>query len=268
MTVADCITRLEEFAPTRLAESWDNVGLLVGDRAEVVRRVLTCLTLTPDVAREAIDSQADLIVTHHPVLFRPVQRITADTVEGALLLDLIRSQIAVYSPHTAYDSAREGINRQIAEALGLTDVVPLRPVSGDASIDAAVEGGGRCGRLRESVTLANLARCIGELLRARGVQLVGQPDRTVSRVAIACGAAAEYLPDAARQDCDVLITGEARFHACLDARSLGVALILPGHYATERPAVESLAEHMAREWPGVEAWASRVETDPVQWSLL
>lgn len=263
MTLADCLARLETLAPPALAESWDNVGLLIGDRAQGVRRVLTCLTLTPDVAREAIDEQVDLIVTHHPVLFRPVQRITSETLEGALLLGLIRNAVAVYSPHTAYDSAPEGINQQLAETLGLTGIEPLRPAA--ESAEAKTAGGGRCGDFPVPVTLASLAAQAGRVLRARGVQYVGDAERKVSRLAVACGSAAEFLPDAARAGCDALLTGEARFHACLEARELGLALILPGHYATERPAVEALAVRIAAEWPGVQAWASRCETDPLHW---
>ena len=269
MTVADCIARLEDLAPPALAEAWDNTGLLIGDRAAVVTRVLTCLTLTPDVAREALDAQVNLIVTHHPVLFQPVQRLTTETSEGAMLQELIRARIAVYSAHTAYDSASDGINTQIARRLGLVDVVPLRPAAiitaGSGSAAGPLAGGGRHGRLVMPQSLGELTRLVQQALSARGVHYVGDAGRIVTRVAIACGAAAEFLADATRGGCDVLITGEARFHACLEARTSGVALILPGHYATERPAMEQLAERIAGDWPGVEAWASRVETDPLQW---
>jgi dinuclear metal center YbgI/SA1388 family protein len=273
MTLADCVARLESLAPPHLAESWDNVGLLIGDRAEPIHRILTCLTLTPDVAREAIDSQVDLVITHHPVLFRPVQRITSDTVAGAMLLELMRCRISVYSPHTAYDSAAGGINHQIAIGLKLATIAPLRlatgfPLNPATNADSAAVGGGRWGSLPQPLLYRELLANLKTLLRCRGLQFVGDLDRRVARVAIACGAAAEYLADAARVGCDVLITGEARFHDSLEARNLGVALVLAGHYATERPAMESLAQRIQAEWPGIEAWASRVEIDPIQWSLV
>lgn len=264
MTLSDCLSRLAAIAPLELAESWDNVGLLVGDRAQGVRRVLTCLTLTPDVAREAIDEQADLIVTHHPVLFRPVQRLTSDTLEGAMLLSLIRNAVAVYSPHTAYDNAVQGINQQLADRLELTDVQPLRPAAAlSSSAETASLGSGRRGLLPQPQTLSQLREQVQRSLSTSAVQFVGDPDRRIARLAIACGSAAEYLADAAKADCDALLTGEARFHACLEARALGVALILAGHYATERFAVETLAARITAEWPGIEAWASRCETDPL-----
>ncbi len=108
LTIAAIAAFLEDIAPLRLAEEWDNVGLLVGDPARPVERVMTCLTVTPQSAAEAIEAGADLIVTHHPLPFAPTKRITTDTTSGRLLLDLIAAQVAVYSPHTAFDSAAAG----------------------------------------------------------------------------------------------------------------------------------------------------------------
>src|SRR5215204_4410218 len=111
LTLAAVCEFLDVFAPPILAAEWDNVGLLVGDRSQRVERVLTCLTITPAVAGEAIRERADLIVTHHPLPFRPLKRLTADDPTGRLLLDLIRAGVAVHSPHTAFDSAAAGINQ-------------------------------------------------------------------------------------------------------------------------------------------------------------
>lgn len=125
-TVAQALDHLERLLPSRLAADWDNVGLLLGDRAAPVSRVMTCLTVTPSTAAEAITHQAQLIVSHHPILFRGVKRLTTDNTEGRMLLDLARAGVAVYSPHTAFDNARDGINEFIASHLDLTDLVPLR----------------------------------------------------------------------------------------------------------------------------------------------
>src|SRR5262245_27836085 len=113
-TAANVIDFLDKFAPPALAADWDNVGLLLGDRKAVVRRVMTCLTVTPESAAEAVAEQAELIVTHHPVLFRPVQRLTDSTPDGRLLLPLLRAGVAVYSPHTAFDNTAGGINDGLA----------------------------------------------------------------------------------------------------------------------------------------------------------
>lgn len=259
---------LAELAPLELAEEWDNVGLLVGRTGETVDRVLTCLTITPDVVDEAVDKSADLIVSHHPVLFRPRQEITFDSVEGAMLIRLIQADVAVYSPHTAYDSARQGINAQLAETLGLHNVRPIRPV--DEAMRAADPnlaglGSGRIGTLSESTTLKRFTELVAQKLpSAAGIQYVGDPDRTISAVGVACGSAAEFQGDARKLGADVLLTGEARFHACLEARSNDFALVIAGHYATERPAVQRLADLIRDACPGVTVEASDVESDPLQ----
>jgi dinuclear metal center YbgI/SA1388 family protein len=361
-TVAEFAAHLERFAPCATAAEWDNVGLLLGDPAAHVARVLTCLTLTPDVAEEAVREGAQLVVTHHPVLFRGAKKLTANTPDGAAVLPLLRAGIAVYSPHTAFDNCAGGINDGLCARLGVQNARPLRakdgkrqcklvafvpdgdlekvseavfaagagvignyeqcsarlagtgtffpraganPVVGQVgrreevsewrfevvvpeplvpAVVAALKrahsyeevafdvyplkplaggGEGRIGELAEPCTLGALAARAKSELRANGVQLVGDAERVVRTVAVACGAAGEYLSDAIKRKADVFVTGEVRFHEALTARGANVGLILPGHYATERPAVEALADQLRAAFAGVEAWASRAERDPL-----
>lgn len=362
MQVADLVSTLNRWFPLELAEDWDNVGLLIGDPETPVQSVMTCLTVTPDSAREAIQQGANVIVSHHPILFRPVKRLTADGRER-YLYDLIRAGIAVYSPHTAFDSALSGINEQIAQRLELEEVRPLRPTpeetkfkvvvfvpesdlaevqdamfqagagvigeyqecsfrltgtgtfrGSEASnptvgqkgrreevaehrLEVLVEGhcldrvlaamrlahsyeepafdvyplktftknvgAGRMGRLSASTTLDELAKRAGRGLGCSFVQYVGNPQQACSLVSIGCGSAAEFLRDAKSAGCDAFITGEARFHDLLEAESRGVGLVLLGHYASERFAVETLAERIQKEWPVLNVWASKEEHDPI-----
>lgn len=260
--VADVCAWLDRFAPPELAESWDNTGLLAGDPRGSVTRVLTCLTFTPDVAAEVAAAGVQLVVAHHPVLFRPVQQLTTATADGRALLTLIQSGGALYSPHTRFDSARQGINQRLAESLHLVDIRPLRPATTGDQPDA---GGGRIGRLREP---CRFDEWIEEVKRTLGLTVaacVGNGKRQVSSIAVACGAAAEFLQDARRAGGDVLITGEARFHDALLARELEIGLILAGHYATERPAVETLAQDLAAAFPQLDVRASHAERDPLRW---
>jgi dinuclear metal center YbgI/SA1388 family protein len=366
LALAAVLDFLERFAPPGLAADWDNVGLLLGDRAAAVRRVMTCLTVTPESAAEAIEEGAQLIVTHHPILFRPVKRLTTATPEGSILLALIRAGVAVYSPHTAFDNTHGGINELLARRLGLVEVVPLRRQPGtsqckvvvfvpDADLagvsdalfaagaghigrysecsfrlagtgtffgsDATnptvghkgrreevsewrleavcpedrvapviaamrrahsyeepafdvyplrpmpgVLGEGRLGRLPQPAPLGELARGVKAALKANRVQTVGDPGRLVERLALVCGAGGEFLPDACRAKADALLSGEMRFHDYLAAQAQGLALVLPGHYATERFGVEELAARLEEEMPGLEVWASRREQDPVGWT--
>ena len=259
ITVRDVAQFLEAFAPAQLAESWDNVGLLVGSSAQRVERAMTCLTITPESVAEAVRKRAELIVSHHPLPFRPLKRLTSDTPEGRLLLALIEARIAVYSPHTAFDSAEQGINQRLAAGLQLEEIEPLVPGEYPGL------GAGRFGSLPAPLTLLELSERVKRLVAIEHAQAVGALDRSVSTVAVACGSAGEFLPAAQQAGCDVLVTGEVRFHTCLEAEALGVGLVLAGHFASERFAVEQLAEVLARQFPALDVWASADEKDPLHW---
>mgnify|MGYP002635784526 CR=1 FL=1 len=257
-TVSDVIAFLENFAPPALAEDWDNVGLLVGREAAEVRQIMTCLTLTPDVAAEAVQQGVQMVVSHHPVLFRAAKKITDATSEGRMLLHLIENGVAVYSPHTSFDSAELGINQQLAESFGLSEIQPIRPSENVEGL-----GSGRVGRLAHSVPLTEFLGTVRSAVGSEYVEFSGSSDAPVLQVAVACGAAAEFLTDGIRLGCDTFVTGEARFHSALEARAEGINLILLGHYSSERPAVEQLAKTLAVEFTNAEIYASRAETDPL-----
>lgn len=255
-TIADAVRLLEEIAPLALAEEWDNVGLLVGDPAARLGRAMTCLTLTPDVADEAIEQGVDLIVTHHPLPFRPVQRITTESILGDTLWRLIRAGVAVYSAHTAFDSAVQGINQQWGEGLGLKDPVPFSP-------SEEAEGGvGRVGEF-QAADFQELIAGVKRVAKIDSVRVVAPSVRTPKRVAIACGSGGSLMEMAISAGADAFITGEMTFHDCLAARSQGIGVVLTGHFASERFAMETLARRLAESLPGVEIGASEAETDPL-----
>ncbi|MEM7811962.1 MAG: Nif3-like dinuclear metal center hexameric protein [Planctomycetota bacterium] len=241
-TVADVCAYLEEIAPLALAADWDNVGLLLGDPAAEVKKVMTCLTLTPDVAEEAVAKGVDLVVTHHPIFFKPVQRVTAETWEGAVILKLAAAGCAVYSVHTAWDDAGGGINDMLSAVIPLDNIKPIRP-----NTDGV--GSGRCGRLKTSMTLNDVAA------RFRGALGPGAPEpyvicesgdtQTASVVGVACGSAIGFLEDAIAVGCDTFVTGEAKLHEALAARQAGVGLILLGHFASESFAMLELRNKVA-----------------------
>ncbi len=258
-TISAVAEFLERFGRTRLAADWDNVGLLVGDRAAEVRRIMTCLTVTAESVAEAVAERADLIVTHHPLPFRPLRRLTSETPEGRHLLALIAAGIGIYSPHTAFDSAGQGINQRLAEGLTLTDIRPLMADALEPTI-----GVGRHGTLSAPLSLESLAKTVARFLGIDTVQIVGLPTAEVRTVAIACGSAGELLADAQRAKCDAFVTGEARFHTCLEAEAMGIALVLTGHFASERFAVEQLANVLGAQFAGVAVWACRRERDPLR----
>ena len=258
-TVLEICSYLEKLAPTNLAESWDNVGLLLGRRNRPVQRLMTCLTLTAPVSAEAVERQAQMIVTHHPILFRATKKITDATEEGRILLQLAEAGIAVYSPHTAFDSADRGINQQLAENLGLQHIQALRPGGDDAN-----SGAGRFGVLENPLDRQEFLEKVAMTVQSRSLEVCWHENQPVNQVAVACGAAAEFLEDAIRAGCDTFLTGEARFHSVLEAQSRGINLILTGHFASERPAIEQLAKEIAQQYPEIDCFPGDSDRDPLK----
>lgn len=250
---------LRQLAPLPTAESWDNVGLLIGRPERIVSRLMTCLTLTPAVAREAVAINVQMIVTHHPVLFRATKTITSDTIEGCMLLDLIEAGIAVYSPHTAFDNAEWGINQWLAESLGLNSIEPLR------QFPQGIRGGsGRMGVFAESHSKQEFLEKLATAVGAEYLEVGWHGAECVKNVGLACGSAAEYLTDVFQTECDTFVTGEVRFHSAVECQSRGVNLVLTGHFNSERPAVVRLACVLSDRLSGVECFASGVDRDPLE----
>ena len=259
-TIAHVTAALELIAPLHLAADWDAVGMLVGPRRQEITRVMTCLSLTAETAAEAVRERADLVVTHHPLPFRPVPRITADTATGRVLLDLIGAGIGVWSPHTAWDSAAGGINDQLAALVGLEHVAPLAhdPLH-------PLAGFGRAGTAPAGWSVERVARHVAERLAAGGVQVAGDAARPAGRVGIVCGSGGDAIAAVAAAGCTTFLTGEIRLHHAIEARALGVAVIAVGHHASERFSMDVLARRLAEAVAGLTCWSSHDEADPLPW---
>lgn len=249
---------LSELAPLKRAESWDNVGLIVGDRSAAISAVMTCLTITPNVVDEAVQKGVDLIVAHHPLPFRPLAKITSDSITGSMLWRLIGAQVAVYSAHTAFDSAADGINQTWAESIALESIRPLTEPNDQNDL-----GAGRYGTLPSPRPAAEIIRQCGKIVGSDIVRAAGDTEQLVKKVGFACGSGGSFVSDASRRGCQLLITGEATFHGCLESEALGVTLGLLGHYQSERFAMERLAERLTATFPDVSIWPSESEQDPI-----
>ena len=188
--IEDVSVFLDKFAPTRLAEDWDNVGLLVGDTDADVHRIMTCLTITPDSAAEAIDRKANLIVSHHPLPFRPIKKITTGRTPTKLLWQLINNGIAIYSPHTGFDSAADGINQSVCQRLNLTNIRPLIPIVDDPD----QLGAGRIGELDHKLEISKFVDQLKQAYTIEKLRFVGSPENQVNVVASACGSGGSSWP--------------------------------------------------------------------------
>ncbi len=259
-TVEDICSAMQSIAPLELAAEWDNVGLLLGESAQSVTRLMTTLTLSTTTVQEAIDRSASMVIAHHPLPFRPLKTITDASYYGGLVWKLASRSIAVYSPHTAWDSAKAGINQQLAELLGLQAIAPLEPTSIEGLEGC---GTGRFGVVREDVHLAGFCEQVAAGIPDARTRTV-DAGKKIRKVAIACGSGGSFLSAARRAGCDTLLTGEATYHDCLEAQAAGVNLVLVGHHASERFSLEVLARRLSGQFSDVECWASANEFDPVQ----
>ncbi len=266
-TVGSWLEVIERGWPARDALSWDRPGLQVGDPDWAVTRVLVALDVTAEVLEEAASTPGTLLVAHHPLLLRPLAALTPSTAAGALALRAARAGTAVAAAHTNLDAADDGTGTSdpVVVALDLRDVAALC-----APEHPGARPLGRVGDLPAPSTLGAVARAVALGIGAPSVRVVGDPDRTVRRVAVLGGSGADAATDALAAHADVLVTGDVRHHAALDALALGLALIDAGHHATEAAAMPvfaaRLAEHAAAAGLVAPVVLSAVRTDP--WTTM
>ncbi len=230
-TAVDLNRVVESLAPPYLALSWDNVGFQIGEHKALVRRVLCALEVTPEVLKEAKKRNAQALVVHHPLIFRPPESITDATPTGRLIMEVIRAGICLIAAHTNLDKSPNGTNRALAELLGLTALEFLEP---DATTQSEPRYGmGYIGVLQRTLSLKAFVSLLKKRLGIRYVQVVGAPERKVKNVAILTGAGGDVVGSIRAEAADVLLTGEINHHVALDARTAGIAVICAGHFATE-----------------------------------
>ncbi len=244
-TVREIENFLYSWAPRELAESWDNVGLLVGDPEAAVERVLVALDITPQVAEEALERGCQLIVAHHPVMncaWHPVQTVRADDRQGRTLTALLRGGVAAICMHTNLDAAEGGVNDILAEKLGLTQPEMLTE-----------EKIGRIGTLKCEIPLVEFTHSVIELLGCNGLRYV-DAGRPVHRVAVGGGACGCYIPQAIAAGCDTFVTSDLKYNDFLDTE--GLNLIDAGHFPTENVVCPALRDRLAEAFPAVDVLCS------------
>lgn len=233
-TVADICLAMNEIAPVKYAEEWDNPGLLLGDTNAPVKKIMLALDLMPEVAQQAIDAKVDMIITHHPVYFKLPKTLAITDIKMYFLYELIKHNIAVYAAHTNLDAAVGGVNDTLAELLGLTEVKALELADTEQAIP-------RIGMLKEPMEVADFAAKVKEALGASGVSYTygGKP---VYKVAVVGGGGISFLQDAMAAGADTLVTADVKFHAAQEALNMGMNVIDGGHQCTETPVLDKLEQ--------------------------
>ena len=259
--LSSLLVEFERFWPARHAEEWDRVGLVTGSGLAEIQKVLVAVDLSDSVIDEAIEKKAQLILTHHPLILKPIDSVAEDKLKGKLLSQLIRSAISAFSAHTNADVQLDGASTLMAREFGLVNLVPL--VSSPVGF-----GHGVIGELNNSMSLQNFAELVAETLPAvaRSVAFAGNPDREIRKVAICSGAGDSFIPAVLASDVDVFVTSDLRHHPTQDAistpRSAGpLALIDVAHWAAESLWVTAAVERI-ESLGTVTAVASNINTDP------
>lgn len=253
--VSDFLEVLEGFAPSFLKIKGDNVGLLVGDPAREVSRVMLTLDITPAVAQAAAEAGINLIVAHHPVIFQPLSSVTPADYNGAAVMTLVENRIAAICMHTNLDAATGGVNDTLARVLDLQNI-------------ELVEDGGagllRRGLLPKEMAPDVFAAYVGAKLHCRGVRYVAG-SRPVRMVTV-CGGAGGSHDDAMfalASGCDAYVTAEVKYPVTLALSFAGLTVIDAGHFHTENPVLESLRHLLARQFPEV-AFSISTHDDPMK----
>lgn len=253
------VDKFEQFWPTDHAEDWDNVGLVLGSAEHEITKVLVAVDLTHSVLDEAEALGVELILTHHPVLYKPVTTLAEDGLKGALIARAIRSGISIYSAHTNADAQKDGSSSLLAAAFGLKHLQPLVTTAGGF-------GHGCIGRLAMPVTLREFAISVSEVLptTARGTSVAGHGESLVQTVAVCGGAGDSFLSSVIASDADAYVTSDLRHHPALDAletpRDKPLALIDISHFAAESLWVDAAASRLA-SIRGLEILISNINTD-------
>lgn len=253
-TVSDIIKVLDSVAPQALAEAWDNVGLQVGDPERTVKNIWIALDPTYQVVNAACRQKVDLLVTHHPLLFKPLQSLNFRTPVGSIIDLAVRHHLTIFAAHTNLDSALGGINDILAGRIGLYDLKPLVRAHGCQRIENDVDplvapdqdvGIGRVGLLESAVDLQTLANEIKNKLKLRYLKLSGDPALPVKKVAICSGSGGSLLADFFASGAQVFISGDLRYHDARDVEASNLGLIDIGHFASEHLIIGVLAEKLA-----------------------
>lgn len=254
MLCDDMIRTLEELSPVIYAESWDNVGLLAGRRDKEVKSVLLALDASQAVVDQAVELGVQMLITHHPLLFKPVKRINTDDFIGARLVKLIQNDISCYAMHTNFDVC--GMADAAAEAMGLLHGKVLDVTFEDAG---GSMGCGRYGRLPGAMTVGECAEMIKKCFSLKNVRVYGDLERKVTLAGILPGSGGGMVELALAAGVEIYITGDLKHHEAMDACEQGLSLIDAGHFGLEHIFAPFVGKLLSKEFPGLEVHMAQEE---------
>jgi dinuclear metal center YbgI/SA1388 family protein len=250
---------LEEIAPARLAEPWDNPGLQVGSYSQKIKKIFIALDATQGSLQSAYKHHAQLLLTHHPLIFKPISCLDMDTFPGNIIFEAAKKGISIVAAHTNLDVAGEGINFLLSDLLDLQRVDVLQEIKGFEGV-----GLGRIGDLRKPSALSQVLKKVKGILGVEKLRVVGRADLKISRIAVVGGSGASLVSLASQKGADMLLTGDVGYHHAMEAESLGMALVDGGHFHTEKVAFSIFAKRF-EDMMRYRGWNSTVAVDDDEW---
>ena len=244
MKVGDVVQKIEKRLPCVWSEDWDNVGLIVGDQEKKVTKIAVALDATESSVNDALSRGCEMLVVHHPAIFRPINRIVTHSPLSRMLSAAIRGELAIYSSHTNWDSSPEGVNVILSRQIGLENVTPIM------SPHDGAWGMGAIGELAEPTTVMSLARRAKRAWGLSSLLVYGDDDTPLSRVALCGGAGGDFLQATIDRGADVFITADVSYHYLLHAQLTKTHLIVVNHGEMERSSLPNLCE-LLREVTGL-----------------
>lgn len=244
---------IESVFPLQYAMEWDNVGLLAGYRGQSVERALLCLDITSEITQEAIDSGCQMIISHHPLIFRPLTRVAGENHVQDIVYKAIQHGVCVYSAHTNMDCAKGGTNDMMADILGLQDVKAF------GGLNDEIDSIGRYGSLEDESFLYEFIGLLKTLFNTRSVRYTGDDVKKIKRVALCSGSFDGNFKGVLASNPDIFIAGEMKYHEVLDAVAYGLDVALIGHYESEVIFKEPMQKRLSKKFPGVEFLYSQRE---------
>lgn len=255
--VRDIAEAIESFAPLRLQENYDNAGLQVGDPEMEVSAVLLCLDVTEEILAEAIERSCNMIVSHHPLIFKGLKDITGRNAEQRIVIEAIRRNLAIYSAHTNLDSAWDGVSHEIAHSLGLSDIRVL-----DSRPESSSEGIGVIGST-VPVPKLEFLRKVKETFNVKALRYSSvSPGLVIKKVAVCGGSGAFLIPKAIREGADVIVTGDVKYH---DFTNFGLDILIAdiGHFESELCSRKILSRLIRDRFPNALVYFPVREENPI-----
>jgi len=250
LNTIEIVRYFETKYPLDLAFEWDNCGLQVGTLNSKVEKILVTLDITKNVVKEAIKNKVNLIISHHPLMFKPMQNIVFDSPRGWMIKNLIQNDIAVYSAHTNFDVAEGGMNDILANALDIKEPKLLDEINNI----------GRFGTI-DKIEFEVFIEKVKSTFNLKTVKVIGNTKKSISTVGISGGSGSHHMYAAKKRNCDVYITGDITYHTALDAIQMGITLIDVGHHI-EVIFIDAVTNDLQNQFPNIEFMKSEVDTNP------